>query len=277
MAKQTPVTQSDLAIATVPISQIHIDPSLNVRRDLSPEALEELKESIRTLGLLQPIVVMATSKKDAYKLLIGQRRFLACRALGKSKIPAIVLAEKDERTALALSLAENMERADLSHRDVARAVTELYKLYHKDARKVAGETGIPLITVRRYILVKEYASERALALLADGRVVLLDVKRALEAALYDLNKADRILEKMVDMTGEEKRRLARYASEHPSATVPEMVKEANEPRPLSRLWVDLTEPIRKGLAKASKVLHLEEQEIATRALGEWLRAQGFAQ
>src|SRR5688572_12372969 len=71
--------------------------------------IDELAESIRVMGLLEPIVVCESEKHGKYEILTGQRRFLAVKQLKLPKISAAILDEKvDEDTAKAISLTENM-------------------------------------------------------------------------------------------------------------------------------------------------------------------------
>ncbi len=258
----------------VPLNLIDVN-ELNVRKEIDREDLEELKKSISTLGLLQPIVLMKKSGTDRLQLIIGQRRYRACKELKKQTIPAIILQEKDEKTALALSLAENLERSELGHNEMVNAITKLYELYNSDDRKVAKAAGIPLITVRRYILIKKYASDKALKWLAEKKVNLMDIKRALEAAQYEILKADRILEKMMKMTGEEKRRITRYAKVNPGAPVDQILKGSQDLRAQIKIFVDLTNDVREALIKAQNSLNMEEGEIAAEAIERWLHDKGF--
>ena len=137
----------------------------HIRTHLNREDLDELKESIKKLGLLQPIVVMERTNprpgQKRYVLVVGSRRVQACEELGDRKeIPAVVIEEQNEERVLAASLAENMFRAPLSHKDTAEAVTKLYKLYGKDEKKVAKATGMWPQTVLKYVYLKEYGTPK---------------------------------------------------------------------------------------------------------------------
>jgi len=254
----------------------------NARRFVSHRELTELADGIEAVGgLVQPVVLLGEYGEPPYELIVGQRRFLAHKKILAKRdakwknIRAVFAGKLDDTDALVQSLAENMHRADLSHKDAARAVTHLYKEFGRDERAVSRAIGMPLQTVRRYILVKERASPKALELLEHRKVSLLDVRRALDAAQGDRQKADRILTKMVEMTGPEKMRLARHAREHPEASVEEVISEAGKPRRQSRLLVDLTESIQEGLEKAKRRMNMEPEEIAALALEDWLRDKGF--
>jgi len=105
------------------------------RKDFDPIALEDLSESIRMYGLLQPITVtrIETEKEDVgiavhYELISGERRTRAARLAGLSQIPSIIRAkEEDARTKLELAIIENIQREDLNVIDRARAFQQLVK------------------------------------------------------------------------------------------------------------------------------------------------------
>ena len=125
----------------------------NTRKDLiagtEDAGLEDLANSIREKGLLNPIIVM---RKDegTYELIAGQRRFLACQKLEWKTIPAIIRDFTDDTDATIISLIENVHRADMSPLDKARAYQKIYDKY-KDLKKVAKEPGVSVPTIRKYL------------------------------------------------------------------------------------------------------------------------------
>jgi len=125
----------------------------NTRKDLEAgtedSSLEDLANSIKEQGLLNPIIVMRRSD-GKYDLIVGQRRFLACKKLGWDKIPAIIRDKMDDTDATIISLIENIHRADMNPIDKARAYKKIYERY-KDYDKVSGETGVSISTIKRYI------------------------------------------------------------------------------------------------------------------------------
>src|SRR5947207_1459369 len=93
------------------------------------KGIDELAESIRVQGLLEPIVVSESSKKGKYEILAGQRRFLACKELGMKTIEAVVRNKKDDTHAKVISLTENLLRRDITQKEKIDACTDLYKKY----------------------------------------------------------------------------------------------------------------------------------------------------
>jgi ParB family chromosome partitioning protein len=117
------------------------------RKDFDPVALQDLAESIRMYGLLQPITVtrVETTKEDGglivhYELISGERRTRASRLAGLTQIPAIIRAkEEDARTKLELAIIENIQREDLNVIDRARAFQQLVKEFGFKHAEVAAK------------------------------------------------------------------------------------------------------------------------------------------
>lgn len=109
------------------------------RRAFDPGALKELKDSIASSGLIQPIVVRQTSHGH-YELVAGERRWRAVKELGWKKVPAVV-RDVDEPTLLTLALVENLQRASLSAIDEAEGYERLareFRLSHTDIARAVG-------------------------------------------------------------------------------------------------------------------------------------------
>ncbi len=273
-------------MATVRLDEIDMG-TARIRTTINKDDLAELTYSIRELGLLQPVVLMERARPKSgekpYSLLIGQRRFLACQKLEKlgelepPEIPAMILKEQDRKSALTLSLAENICRAKLSHRDAAEVVTELYKTHGRNIKTVAKITGMWPETVRRYVAVKECGSDKIMKLLENARISLEDAKHALLAAEWNVKKAERMLDLMVKegFTRSAKRRFTRYVGSHPGTTLSTAGKEARKARIERRVSVDLTKDLRAGLEKATDEWGMEAEDVVTQALQDWLEDQGY--
>ncbi len=136
----------------IPLHLIEIS-STNIRKDMDAgnedTGLDDLAQSILEHGLLNPVTVR-TLPTGEYELVAGQRRFLACRQLGLPTIAAVIRDDLDDGTATAVSLIENVQRADVSPLDKAHAYQILYTRYGNYDR-VARETGVSISTVRRYL------------------------------------------------------------------------------------------------------------------------------
>jgi ParB family chromosome partitioning protein len=119
------------AVSNIPLDDIVLDPR-NPRRSL--DGISELAASIRTYGLLQPVVVRKKGKK--YELIAGHRRLAALREIEWSEVPAVVRSDGTERAYL-LTLIENLQRDDLSPREEADALAELVRTRNWSTRQVA--------------------------------------------------------------------------------------------------------------------------------------------
>ena len=111
------------------------------RRHFDQDLLEELAESIRSQGVIEPIIVRTTGK-DRFELIAGERRWRASQIAGLTEIPALV-REIDDRTAIAIALIENIQREDLSPLEEAQALSRLiaeFKLTHQQAADAVGRS-----------------------------------------------------------------------------------------------------------------------------------------
>ncbi|MEO6865341.1 MAG: ParB/RepB/Spo0J family partition protein [Gemmatimonadaceae bacterium] len=141
--QQTPPPEPRSALREIPISEIkpnHYQP----RKDFSTEELEELADSIRTAGLLQPIAVRNVN--GGYELVAGERRLRAVKSLGWPTIPAIV-RDYDDRTMLTLALIENLQRADLNPIEEAEGYARLASEFDLTQNEIADLVGKDRSTV----------------------------------------------------------------------------------------------------------------------------------
>lgn len=127
-------------VRRLPVSAIAPNP-LQPRREFPPEELEELTASIRTNGLLQPLLVRPSpASPERFQLVAGERRLRAVTALGWDTVPASV-REVDDETLLVLALVENIQRSELSPLDEAegyRTLTERFGLSAGEVARVVG-------------------------------------------------------------------------------------------------------------------------------------------
>ena len=94
------------------------------RKNFNQEALEELADSIREYGLIQPIIV--SEKEGYYSIIAGERRWRACKLAGLEEIPAIV-REDDEKKNKEIALIENIQREDLNPFEKALGIKNLMR------------------------------------------------------------------------------------------------------------------------------------------------------
>lgn len=109
------------------------------RRHFNPELLQELADSLKSEGLIQPILVRPDGK-DRFELIAGERRWRAAQLAGFSEIPAIV-RQLDDRAVAAMSLIENIQRKDLNPLEEAEALRRLSDEFGQSHQEVAESVG----------------------------------------------------------------------------------------------------------------------------------------
>jgi len=115
------------------------------RRDMHPEALEDLANSIRAQGVMQPIVVRPTGI-DSYEIIAGERRWRAAQQAGLASIPALIRDVTDE-AAVAMALIENIQREDLNAIEESQALVRLQQEFGLTQQQVAEAVGKSRSTV----------------------------------------------------------------------------------------------------------------------------------
>lgn len=142
-----------MEVSELPVDEIAIS-EFNTRKDLSAgvedSSIDDLAASIREKGLLQPIMVRVTAA-GKYELVAGQRRLLACKKLGMRSIPALIRSDVDDADATAISLIENVHRAEMNPMDKARAFASLRERYAGDMERLSRETGVGAGTIKKYL------------------------------------------------------------------------------------------------------------------------------
>jgi ParB family chromosome partitioning protein len=263
-------------IYPVKLTEIKVD-KLNVRHTDRKAEIEELASSIRKHGQMQPIVLMGEFGTPPYKLIVGQRRFLAHDHLNSRTINATFIKPMIEKDALLYSLAENMQRVELNHADKAEAITRLYNLYDKDEKKVAKELGKNINTIREYINIEEQATEKAKKLLKNRTLSKTDAIRILNASGGDKIKADKLIDTFKTLSQFEKKRAVEYGKSNPKATVEDIDTNAKKQKLQETIIVKLPKRLEEALEKASRKILLDKDEVAAKAIEEWLISNGFMQ
>lgn len=135
--------KGEAKIDLVDIHLIDLNPQ-QPRKDFEPTALNELKESIKSNGVLQPILVR---KKDSrYELIAGERRLRASRELGLAQVPILVKDVSDEKS-LEIALIENLQRENLNPMEEARAFMMLMREYEMTQEGISEKIGKNRATV----------------------------------------------------------------------------------------------------------------------------------
>lgn len=152
------------------------------RRDMDPDSLQELADSIKAQGVMQPIIVRSISDKK-YEIIAGERRWRATQLAGLESIPVIVRNVSDE-TAIAMALIENIQREDLNPIEEAASLQRLQQEFELTQQEVATAVGKSRSTVANLL--------RLMTLEADVRRLLEhgDLEMGHARALLALSGAD---------------------------------------------------------------------------------------
>ena len=131
-------TDTSENLQSLPISQVECNAD-QPRKRFDDTALDELADSIREHGILQPLTVRRLGT-GYYQIVAGERRWRAARLAGLTEVPAIVI-EADDRKATELALIENLQREDLDPLEEAEGYKKLMDSYHMTQEDVANRVG----------------------------------------------------------------------------------------------------------------------------------------
>jgi ParB family chromosome partitioning protein len=212
-------------IVNIPVDAIKPNP-YQPRKEFADEALDELTNSIKVYGVLQPIVVRKSGK--GYELIAGERRWRACQRAGLKEIPAIIKEAKDSETAI-MALIENLQRENLSFLEEAEGYRQLMQEYGMTQEQLALKLGKSQSTIANKlrilkmqprilkIISQEKLTERharCLLKLPDEKLQMEVLKQVIEK---DLNVrqteelVDRTLEKLQKESGGNKKKSLKIA------------------------------------------------------------------
>ncbi|HET7128197.1 MAG TPA: ParB/RepB/Spo0J family partition protein [Gaiellaceae bacterium] len=158
------IGNAEPSLAHIPVDQIHRNPS-QPRKEFDGEAVSGLAESIRSQGLIQPVVVRPRVH-GGYELIAGERRWRAALEAGIATVPAVV-READDRDTLLLGLVENVAREDLSPIEEARAYAVLLDEFGLALGDVAERVGKSKPTISNRVRLLELPSD-VLELVGNG-------------------------------------------------------------------------------------------------------------
>lgn len=149
------------------IKVIEIEPNREQpRKQFNNDSLEELSESIKRYGVIQPIIV--NKKDDYYEIVAGERRWRAAKKAGLSEMPCII-RENDERKNKEIALIENIQREDLNPIDKARGFRRLMDEYGMTQQQLSDTLGISRSGIANTVRILNL-DERVLKLAEEGKL-----------------------------------------------------------------------------------------------------------
>ena len=193
-ASKEPAASTELA---KPLPLAHITPNLKQpRQKFYQESLEELAESIRRQGVLQPILVrgIKDSTPFRYEIVAGERRWRAAQLAGLTEIPAIV-RDLDDREALFVALAENLQRENLNPLEEALGFARLKEEFQLSQDDIAGMLGKKRSTIANSLRLLNLG-ENSRKALAENQISAGHARAIL--ALPDTAAQDALLERILD-------------------------------------------------------------------------------
>ena len=182
------------------IKIIEIEPNKEqARKTFDEESIDELANSIKEYGVIQPIIV--TKKDKYYEIVAGERRWRASKRAGLTEIPAIV-REDDERRNREISLIENIQREDLNPIEKARGIKVLMEEYDLTQQKVADILGKSRSSIANTVRILNL-DERVIDLALQGKLTeghckalmaITDGDKQYDMALYMIESVDTVRE-----------------------------------------------------------------------------------
>lgn len=201
-------TEPGKKVENIPVSQIRPNP-YQPRKSFSVQGLDELAQSIKEYGVIQPITVRKVCH-DSYELIAGERRLRACKLLNMDSIPAIVMDSFEQDSAI-IALIENLQREDLHYMEEAKGYASLINDHNMTQEQLAEKLGKSQSTIAnklrilrlpdkiKEVLIKENLTERharALLKLPDEGLQLKAINQVVEKKL-NVRQTEAVVERMI--------------------------------------------------------------------------------
>ena len=248
-------TESDVNSGITALRTSLVDPkSDQPRKYFNKESLEELANSIKENGLLQPILVREYGE-GRYQIIAGERRFRASKLAGLTEIPAIIL-DKSDRAVAEIALIENIQREDLTPVEEAMAYKSLRDEYNLTQEELSDKIGKSRSTIANTLrlldLPEEILTMVASRELSAGHArTLLGVKDPEDMLLLAQKAAEGDLS--VRQLEEEVKRINR----------PKKIKEDNEELPFVNYLREMELKIQRQLGRKAKILDKGKKKTLT--------------
>ena len=243
--------------------------------------IDELADSIRVQGLLEPIIVCETETPGQYEIITGQRRFMAHQELGRDTIRATIIdGPISIEEAKGISLTENLVRTDLNSTDLISVCTELYRTYGT-FKAVAEQTGLSPNKVSQYVKY-DRLDPTLKGLVDNGKVDIPTALRAQEAAsvgIDDVNPEDaqKFALEMSSMSGAQGKKMVETRRADPSMSADDVIEDAKAGGQILQARVTLTSTVNSALERYARSEGLTKDEAAATLIRDGLYVNDFLQ
>lgn len=158
----TPIQETGNQLQMVAIEQLQRG-KYQPRQDIDPEKLQELANSIKAQGIVQPIVVRKI-EANRYEIIAGERRWRAAQLIALAEVP-VIISDIDDRAAMAIALIENIQREDLNPLEEAEALRRLLEEFTMTHQQIADAVGKSRATISNLLRLLDLQPEIKLLLL----------------------------------------------------------------------------------------------------------------
>lgn len=232
-------------IRTLRISEIEPNKS-QPRKDFDTDSINELADSIREHGLIQPIVVRENANGMTYQIVAGERRWRACRIAGLNEVPVIIRELTDEQVSQ-IAIIENVQRADLNPIEEAMAYKDLitkYNMTQEAVAKVIGKSRSYIANLVRMLNAPEYIQNSV----REGKISAGHAK-----ALMSIEDEEKLSDAFERVVGGRLnvRQTEQLASEIASSDAPAPAKK--EEKQFDNFCTEMELSLRKNLGRKVKI------------------------
>ena len=258
----TPVQEPEpeRTLLELPTGSIRPNPN-QPRKTFHDEALEELAESIKQVGVIQPLVVR--SMEDGYELVAGERRLRACKLLGLETVPCLVQREVYEEESAMMALIENLQRENLHYLEEAEcyaALLEQYGLTQEELAQRVGKSQSAIANKLRVLRLSPQVKQamtqarmterhaRTLLRIREEEVQLSIIEKVKQKGL-SVKDTEKLVEKTLDK---------QYDDKTPGAAPrPKMLRYLRD----FRLFINTLNTAVKMLEEAGMQVEMQQQEL----------------
>jgi ParB family chromosome partitioning protein len=230
---------------------------LNPRLDINIERLNELAESIKQIGILEPLILRPVD--DGYEVVVGERRYRAAQQVGLESVPAMIRNYTDEQV-IELNLTENVQREELTaveKGNCCKLLIEKYPAKYKSRQEIGTRIGISPETISTWLRLTEAPEELQKLVAPAGKAGIprelgkIDYSTA-AAITRQITEPERQVEVAKEIAqkpiyGREAREVIKKVAKEPKKPVEEAIKEVVEAPAELRLRLSEAEPILNGL------------------------------